>query len=179
MEIVEQPFRGAYLVQPRVFRDPRGGFVKTFNQDLFRQLGLPCFAMAEEFWSNSAKDVLRGMHFQLPPEDHDKAVACLAGEVLDVLLDLRKGEPTFGKSWSTRLTAENGRVLLIPRGIAHGFLSLQEGSVMLYKTSTVHAPKSDAGIRWDSFGFAWPVATPILSGRDQGHPSFADFASPF
>lgn len=173
------PFAGAHLVESRVFRDARGVFVKTFHQELFAALGLPAVPLAEEFWSSSGRGVLRGMHFQNPPAAHAKVVTCLAGRVLDVLVDLRRAEPTFGQAWSVELGAETGRLLILPVGIAHGFLSLEDGSVMLYKTSTVHAPAQDAGIRWDSFGFAWPTTSPIVSDRDARHPALADFVSMF
>lgn len=179
MKVIAQPFRGSYVVEPRVFGDARGRFVKTFHEGLWRDLGVPVAHLAEEFWTRSAKGVLRGMHFQVPPHDHDKTVTCLAGRVLDVLLDLRKREPTFGQAWASELSPENARVLVIPKGVAHGFLSLEEASVMLYKVSAVHSAEHDRGIKWNSFGFAWPAVQPVASIRDADFPRFADFTSPF
>ncbi|CAN5737944.1 dTDP-4-dehydrorhamnose 3,5-epimerase family protein [soil metagenome] len=168
---------GTLLVTLRRLEDARGSFVKTFAHSAlspaFRE-----FEMREEFYSTSAKDVIRGMHFQLPPHDHAKLVYCPVGAVLDVLLDLRAG-PGYGALASTVLSAEVPSLLLIPRGVAHGFRSLEEGSLMVYKTSTEHERSHDVGIRWDSFGFDWGLATPILSARDAAHPSFASFTSPF
>jgi dTDP-4-dehydrorhamnose 3,5-epimerase len=161
-----------------VFQDARGSFRKTWHPELLARHGIR-MPLAEEFYSVSERDVLRGMHFQTPPHDHEKLVYCAAGKVLDVVLDLRRLSPTYGKTWSWELSPENGHLIYIPRGFAHGFLSLLPGSVMVYKTSTLHAPDHDAGVRWDSFGFEWPVAAPILSPRDQEHPQFTAFVSPF
>ena len=179
MTIIDQPFAGTYLLKPRVFEDNRGDFVKTFHDGLFRELGLE-FRPMEEFFSTSHRGVLRGMHFQLPPHDLDKLVYCVRGRVLDVLLDLRKGSATYGQSASAELSRENHHQFYIPSGVAHGFLSLDADSVMVYKTSTVHSPAHDAGVRWDSFGYAWPqLENRILSPRDQNFPALAEFVTPF
>lgn len=178
MYSISQPLQGAHLLQPKTFTDQRGEFVKTFHAVMFDALGIP-FTPAEEFFSTSGRHVLRGMHFQLPPHEHAKLVYCIAGRVLDVLLDLRKASPTFGRSASMELSHTNRLLLYIPPGLAHGFLSLEDDSIMVYHTSTVHAPSHDAGIHWNSFGFAWPVAQPVTSARDAGFPRFNDFTSPF
>jgi dTDP-4-dehydrorhamnose 3,5-epimerase-like enzyme len=99
--------------------------------------------------------------------------------VLDVLVDLRKESPSYGNAAAAMLSGANHHLFFVPLGVAHGFLSLEMGSVMVYKTSTVHAPSCDAGIRWDSFGFDWGVTSPIVSIRDQAFPSLAELASPF
>jgi dTDP-4-dehydrorhamnose 3,5-epimerase len=121
---------------------------------------------------------LRGMHFQLPPAAHDKLVYCPVGKVLDVVLDLRSSAKR-GRFISRELNASNREMLFIPRGCAHGFVALEDESMMVYQTSTVHSPAHDAGVLWNSFGFAWPVANPILSERDQKFPALRDFKSPF
>ncbi len=169
---------GVRLLEPRVFRDPRGAFVKTYHEQKLRAAGIN-FVMREEYYSVSGRGVVRGMHFQRPPEDHAKLVYCIRGQVLDVLLDLRRDSPTFGQFASRELSAENRLIFSIPTGIAHGFLSREEASVMVYKTTTVHSATHDAGIRWDSFGFDWGVAAPIVSERDAAFPTLADFATPF
>lgn len=133
----------------------------------------------EEFFSTSSKDVLRGMHFQTPPHAHQKLIYCITGRVLDVLLDLRRSSPTYGQSIALELSAANRHVLFVPVGFAHGFLSLEDHSCLVYKTDAVHAPQHDAGIRWDSFGFDWPADSPLISGRDLTHPEFSEFRSPF
>ena len=178
MTIISQPFPGTFLLQPKVFQDARGDFVKTFHQGAFRELGID-FQPVEEFYSTSRNGVLRGMHFQLPPHDHSKLVYCIRGRVLDVLLDLRKASPSYGRSISVELSRDNHQQFYIPRGIAHGFLSLEDDSVMVYKTSTVHAPTHDAGVHWGSFGFGWGVDSPNISERDARFPSLESFNNPF
>ena len=171
---------GLISLEPRIFTDHRGAFVKTFHDAAFRTLGLP-FEAREEFFSTSHKNVIRGMHFQAPPADHAKLVYCVAGAVLDVVLDLRRHSPTYGQVCAETLSEANRRSFYIPTGFAHGFLSLTDGALMVYKTSTVHNPACDAGIRWDSFGFDWPLAgaAPLLSKRDTEFPALADFNTPF
>lgn len=177
MEIVQELLPGCFLLQPKRFEDHRGVFVKTYHEDLCTALGVN-LDIREEFYSISHKNVLRGMHFQLPPHDHDKLVYCTCGAVRDVLLDLRRGD-SYGRVASAEISGCNNQMIFIPKGIAHGFVALEDDTLMLYKTSTVHAPESDCGIRWDSFGFDWGVAEPIISGRDEQHGAFADFVSPF
>jgi dTDP-4-dehydrorhamnose 3,5-epimerase len=175
---VETPFQGARLLEPFVFRDERGEFTKTYHQDFFTQMGLP-FVPKEEFISVSQKGVLRGMHFQVPPCDCNKVVYCISGCVLDVLLDIRSSSGTFGKCYATEISSDNRRILFAPQGMAHGFIVLSTEATMVYKTDHVYSADHDAGIRWDSFGFPWPCAAPVLSRRDQRHPSFNEFISPF
>ena len=169
---------GVRLLEPRIFSDRRGAFIKTYHEPVWRDAGIS-FVMKEEYYSISHRGVLRGMHFQSPPEDHTKLVYCPSGRVLDVLLDLRRSSPTFGQSVAMELSAENRLILIIPSGIAHGFLSIDEQSIMVYKTSAVHSPAHDAGIRWDSFGFDWGRDSPVVSERDAAFPTLADFSSPF
>jgi dTDP-4-dehydrorhamnose 3,5-epimerase/CDP-3, 6-dideoxy-D-glycero-D-glycero-4-hexulose-5-epimerase len=177
MEILKELLPGCFLLQPKRFEDARGVFVKTYHEDLCQALGVS-LDIREEFYSVSRKNVLRGMHFQLPPHAHQKLVHCMRGVVMDVLLDLRNG-PDYGKAVSVELSGENAHLVFIPKGVAHGFVTLTDEALMLYKTSTVHAPQADCGIRWDSFGFNWALSQPILSARDQQHSALADFVSPF
>ena len=177
MEILKELLPGCFLLQAKRFEDHRGCFVKTYHEGQCVALGVD-LTMREEFYSVSHKKVVRGMHFQLPPHDHDKLVYCVGGAVHDVLLDLRKGS-SYGRAVSADLSGENARLIYIPKGIAHGFLALTDNALMLYKTSTVHMAESDGGVRWDSFGFDWDVDRPIISGRDQQHVAFGDFVSPF
>jgi dTDP-4-dehydrorhamnose 3,5-epimerase len=178
MKITELQLSGCFLIESPKFSDVRGSFVKTYHESVFKDLGID-MKIAEEFYSFSKKDVIRGMHFQLPPSDHDKFVYCANGAVLDVFLDIRKESATFGQYLAIELSSENARSLFLPSGIAHGFLSLADNSLMVYKTSTVHNPIKDAGISWNSFGFEWPVDTPIISDRDLKHIPFSDFNTPF
>lgn len=178
MEIISTPLDQVFLIRPLVFSDQRGIFVKTFQGAKYSKCGME-MDIAEEFYSVSKKNVIRGMHFQIPPHDHAKLVFCLRGQVLDVVLDLRKNSSTFGQCYSVELSASNRLALYIPVGLAHGFASLEDDSLMVYKTTTIHSPDHDSGIRWDSIGFNWHLQNPIISARDAAFPSFKDYVTPF
>nr|MDA8101138.1 dTDP-4-dehydrorhamnose 3,5-epimerase [Nitrospiraceae bacterium] len=169
---------GCLELTPRVMLDERGSFVKTFHQGMFSDQGLET-RFAEEYYSRSRRGVLRGLHFQMPPHDHIKMVYCVSGSVLDVVVDLRKGSPAYGRHVQIELTADKANMLYIPRGLAHGFFVTGDHAIMLYNVTTVYAPEHDSGIRWDSAGIPWPSTTPIISKRDGAFPSLADFTSPF
>ncbi len=178
MKLIPTALDGCFEIWPILSEDERGAFVKTFHADRFAELGLP-IDWREEYYSSSRKGVLRGMHFQTPPHDHEKLVYCMKGRVMDIVVDLRKASPTFQKHVVIDLNVERGNGLIIPRGMAHGFLALSEDVLMTYKVTTVYAASNDKGIRWDSFGAAWGIKNPIVSARDAEHPAFSDFVSPF
>lgn len=178
MRVEQTAIPGCYQLFPLVNTDNRGRFVKTFHKDVFAKHGLVT-EFAEEYYSISHRGVLRGMHFQTPPHDHFKLVYCLKGRVLDAIIDLRVGSPTYQQFESFELSAEQGNMLYIAPGIAHGFYTLTDEAIMQYKVTTVYTPQHDEGIRWDSAGIAWPDAAPILSARDCGFPALAEFQSPF
>lgn len=177
MEFAREILPGTWHVTLKRFGDLRGSFVKTYLSSAFEEKGLS-FLPREEFYSFSHRDVIRGMHFQLPPHDHVKLVYCPMGAVLDVLVDLRSGLGQ-GRVASVQLCGDEPSLLMIPKGIAHGFRALSDNSLMVYKTSTEHSPSHDAGVRWDSIGFDWGVDAPVVSARDAAHAALADFASPF
>ncbi|GAA4459231.1 dTDP-4-dehydrorhamnose 3,5-epimerase family protein [Rurimicrobium arvi] len=166
------------LLDMPCFSDNRGRFVKTFNDTAFQDQGIN-FRLKESYFSVSAKDVIRGMHFHLPPHDHDKVVFCPYGAILDVIVDLRSASPEYGKTYSQVLSAENNRAFFIPRGFAHGFKSLEEGSVTYYLVSGEYVASADEGIAFDSIGFDWACENPVLSDRDRNFLPFAAFRSPF
>jgi dTDP-4-dehydrorhamnose 3,5-epimerase len=178
MKLIPTSLEGCFEVIPFFAEDERGTFVKTFHAERFAELGLPT-EWSEEYYSSSRKGVIRGMHFQTPPHDHEKLVYCIQGRVLDVVVDLRRMSPTFGQHIAVELKATGGHGLMIPKGMAHGFLALTADVLMAYKVTTVYAPDHDAGIRWDSFGLDWGVGQPVVSARDRAHPAFADFDPPF
>lgn len=178
MTISDTNIAGLLNIKPDVFEDNRGAFIKTFHFDLFKSFDFQV-DWKEEYFSISNKNVLRGMHFQIPPYEHDKIVTCIEGKVLDVVIDLRKNSLTYNSIFSVELSSENKTMLLIPKGCAHGFLSLVDNSIMYYKVSTVYNAESDHGILWDSIGFNWPVKSPIISERDKKHPSLTEYYSPF
>ncbi len=159
-------------------KDERGTFVKTFHQNNWKNLGLD-FEVRENFYSISHKNVIRGMHFQTPPHEHHKFVFALGGEVTDVVLDLRKDSPTYGQFECIQLKENCGFGIFIPKGLAHGFLSITNLSVLYYLTTKEYTPENDLGIRFDSFGFDWNVDNPVISPRDLSFPSLRDFESPF
>ena len=121
------------------------------------------------------------MHFQIPPHDHAKVVYVVSGKILDVILDLRKESSTYGQYFSVQLSAVDPSFLYIPSGMAHGFLSLEDNSKVLYMQTTTYSSECDKGILWNSFGVKWPLLAQdaIISQRDLAHPPFADFTSPF
>ena len=175
---IATPLEGCFELQPIVRGDNRGTFVKTFHADTFAELGLAT-NFKEMLYSTSMKNVLRGMHFQTPLADHVKLVYCIEGAVKDVVVDLRKNSATFGKHFAVNLNSEQANMLYIPKGLAHGFLTLSERAIMVYSLTTVYSPENDKGILWSSCGIDWQCDAPILSDRDKAHPTLAEFNSPF
>ena len=178
MEISRTPIPGLLLLQAVPFQDIRGGFQKPFNETFFRENGLAA-DFKEFYYSVNRKDVIRGMHFQTPPCDHEKLVYVSKGRILDVVVDIRKSSPTFGNYFETELNDREGCYLYIPKGLAHGFCALEEGSVVHYAQTSCYDPEHDAGISFRSFGYTWPVSDPIVSERDRSFPDWQSFNSPF
>ena len=160
------------------FPDNRGLFVKTFHDTTLKQQGID-FQLKESYFSISKKDVIRGMHFQLPPHQHAKIVFCPQGAILDVIVDLRKDSPTFGRFQMQELSSENHRAFYIPEGFAHGFKSLTDNAITYYLVSSEYHKDSDTGIRFDSIGFDWSCSQPIISERDLSFVALNDFQSPY
>ncbi len=152
MEFIKTNLLGVYIIENAVYKDNRGVFVKTFHNELFREKGL-CDSFKESYYSVSHKNVIRGMHFQLPPYDHEKIVYVPQGAVKDVVLDLRKGSPSFQKFIAVELNEDNRNAIYIPKGLGHGFCSLANNTITTYNVSKVYDSNCDSGIRWDSFGF--------------------------
>ena len=175
---ISTPIAGCYEIQPDVFKDNRGRFIKTFHQDFFQNIGLPK-EFAEEYVSTSRQGVLRGLHFQRPPHEQAKLIYCSFGEVLDVAVDIRRSSPTYGKFITINLSADKGNMAYVATGCAHGFYTLSETAVIVCKQSTIYNAESDACVRWDSFGIDWPNMNPILSDKDKSSVPFNKFVSPF
>jgi dTDP-4-dehydrorhamnose 3,5-epimerase len=173
---------------PRIFmplrhHDARGWFSETYREDKLREQGITCrFVQENESYSKRAGTV-RGLHFQRPPAAQAKLIAVARGRVLDVIVDMRKGSPTYGEYASVELSAETGAQLFVPVGFAHGFVTLVDEVVVIYRVSDYYAPACDGGIRWDDpdIGIAWPIeaSNAIVSDKDRKLPLFRDFASPF
>lgn len=177
MKITELEIKGVYLIDNFKFTDQRGGFVKIFSDDIYNASGIN-FIPREIYYSKSKKNVIRGMHFQLPPFEHAKLVYVSSGRVLDVVLDIRKGSSTYGKYISIELNA-NTNSIYIPIGCAHGFRSLEENSIVVYNQTSCYSKEHDTGILWNSFGFEWGAERPNISERDNGFKPLTEFNTPF
>lgn len=177
-ELISSKIEGCFEIRPKVHNDSRGKFVKTFHYDWFAREGLNT-KWYEDYYSVSKRDVIRGLHFQVPPHDHEKLVYCVSGNVFDVLVDIRNGSPTYGMAINFHLSSDAGNMVYVPRGLAHGFCSLTNDSVVAYKVSTVHSPMHDRGVLWSSVNVDWPVSFPVISERDSKFPRLVDLISEF
>lgn len=169
---------GVYEIDFFHISDSRGSFVKTLHKGMLEKNGLES-DFAESFYSLNNKGVIRGMHFQTPPDDHAKIVYCTQGKLMDVILDIRKNSPTYGKYINIELSADNFKGVYLPKGTAHGFCTLEDNTCMTYLTTTVHSPTNDGGIAYNSFGYEWPVKDAVHSERDLQFPTLLDYESPF
>ncbi|TCP29689.1 dTDP-4-dehydrorhamnose 3,5-epimerase [Sphingomonas sp. BK235] len=171
-----------HLIEPRRFGDARGWFTETYNEAAFHARGINVRFVQDNHSLSVPAFTLRGLHFQTPPHAQDKLVRCIRGSIFDVAVDLRSGSPSYGRWIGAELSAENGRQLFVPVGFAHGFLTLEPDSEVVYKCSALYAPAHDGGVRWDSVAIDWPLpagATPQLSDKDHALAALADFDSPF
>ncbi len=176
MNIIKTAIPDVLIFEPKVFGDERGFFFESFNHKLFEEaVGSPV-TFVQDNHSKSSKGVLRGLHYQLPPHAQGKLVRCVAGEVFDVVVDIRQSSPTFGQWVGAHLSAENKRQLWIPEGFAHGFVTLSDTAEFLYKTTNYYCVASDRGIAWndEQLAVAWPVEgmNLILSDKDQKQSIF-------
>lgn len=169
---------GCLILKPKVVQDVRGVFVKQIVVAEYQCLDLPT-TFAEEYYTRSSKNVLRGMHFQTPPYEYSKFVSCLDGYIKDVIVDLRVGSPQYKVAEVIELDARDGYVLFIPSGIAHGFLVLSESAIVSYKVTQYYFPANDTGVKWDSIPIDWGVKQPIVSARDLSFQNLSDYKSPF
>ena len=166
MNIEQTALEGVYIINNFVAQDDRGTFVKTFNKQNFQDMGLH-FEIRESYFSISQKNVIRGMHFQLPPSDHEKLVYVPVGSIVDVVVDLRKKSQTYKQFIAIELSAANRKSIFIPKGLAHGFQSMEDNTITVYNVGTEYDSKSDQGILFDSFGFDWQTDVVIMSSRDK------------
>ena len=180
MEISPLTIPGPLIIKPRIMEDERGSFFESYNESAFEHAGLPV-RFAQDNQSVSHKNVLRGLHFQHPPYEQGKLVRVVQGSVLDVIVDIRRGSPHYGHHLKVLLHADEQKMLWIPPGFAHGFLSLVEGTVFLYKcTKGYHKPSED-GIFWKDteVGIDWGVENPLVSSKDNILPALNKLNSPF
>lgn len=174
MIFTETGLPGAYLIDPERQEDERGFFARSFCRDEFRAHGLnPDISQCSVSY-NAKRGTLRGMHYQAAPYEEDKLVACTRGAVYDIIVDLRSGSPTFLRWLGVELTADSFRTLYVPRGFAHGFLTLEDHVVVYYQISEPYHPDAARGVRWDdpAFGIEWPFPPVVISPRDRDCPDW-------
>lgn len=174
MKFIETKVSGAFLLDIERKRDERGYFARTFDRSEFRRRGLASSFAECSVSFNERRGTLRGLHYQARPHAEAKLVRCTRGLIHDVILDLRPRSPTRGRWHAVELGAENGRLLYIPEGVAHGFLTLEARSEVYYEISVPYDPGSARGVRWDdpAFGIRWPSRPAVVSERDRSYPDF-------
>ena len=165
---------GVYKIILNEHLDSRGSFIKIFNSNIFKENSLNS-VWSEDYFSISKKHVIRGMHFQEKPHDLYKLVSCLRGQMLDVILDLRKSSFMYKK----HISSKNPELIYLPPGVAHGFMAIEEDTLTSYKVSSLYSAKHDKGIHWSSIGFDWPTNDPITSDRDDKFISLSDYSGDF
>ena len=171
---------GVRLLTPRRHGDARGFFAEVWNADTFAALGIDATFRQDNHSLSAHVGTLRGLHFQVPPRAQGKLVRCGRGCLFDVAVDLRAGSPTYGQSVGYELSAENGLMLWIPDGFAHGFVTRAPETEIVYKCTDTYSAAHDGGIRWDSCGVDWGLdGDPVLSAKDRDATALAEFDSPF
>jgi dTDP-4-dehydrorhamnose 3,5-epimerase len=162
------------LIEPKIFRDERGFFSETFSERDLAAAGLSLRFVQDNHSLSVKRGVVRGLHFQVPPRAQDKLVRVMRGAILDVAVDLRVGSPTYGRHVSAKISADNWLQILVPKGFAHGFCTLEPDTEVLYKVTDYYAPETDRGLKWDdpALGIEWPVTASeaILSPKDATLP---------
>ena len=174
----QSPISGCLEILNIKKQDSRGYFVKVFHDTFFKQHGLAT-DFKEQYFSMSVKGCLRGMHFQIPPMDHEKLVYCISGRVLDVVVDLRRSSPTYGMATSFDLSEERANAVYIPKGMAHGFYVFSPEAVLVYNVTTTYSQSHDRGLHWKSVPIEWPDQNPVISERDSSHQYLNEFMTPF
>lgn len=176
MKVIETTLPGALILEPQVFGDARGFFYESYNKGKWQEAGIQADFIQTNV-SRSARGVLRGLHYQWP-NPQGKLVSVLEGEVYDVAVDIRRGSPTFGRSFGVMLTADNHRHFWVPEGFAHGFCVLSEFATFTYQCTALYDAKADTGIRWNDadLGIDWPLSEPLLSDKDGKTPLLKDVA---
>lgn len=174
MRFLPTAIEGAWFVETDIASDARGGFARTWCRDAFAEAGIAFDPVQSSLSTNPARGTLRGLHYQRAPHEEAKLVQCVAGSMFDVAVDLRRGSPSFGKAAWTTLSAGGTRLFYIPRGCAHGFLTLAPDTGISYLIDTAFVPEAAAGVRWNdpAFGIDWPEAPALMSDRDAAYRDF-------
>jgi dTDP-4-dehydrorhamnose 3,5-epimerase len=173
LNVVETILPGVKIIDPKVYGDHRGWFMETYSHQIFQQAGIDSNFVQDNHSFSAAKGTLRGLHYQLNPKAQAKLIRCTKGAIFDVAVDIRKGSPTFAKWFGITLSADNKKQLFIPKGFAHGFMTLMDDVEVQYKVDELYAPEFDCGISWNDqvIGIKWPYdLTPILSVKDENAP---------
>lgn len=167
MQVIPTEFEGLYIIQPKCFEDERGYFFESYNENEFKKAGLH-LNFVQDNQSLSQKGVLRGMHFQNPPFAQGKLVRVIKGAVLDIVVDIRKKSPTFGKHFALELNEQNKTMLYIPEGFAHGFLTLQDNTIFFYKCTNFYNKAAEDCILWNdpALNINWGISNPLVSEKD-------------
>ena len=177
MKFIPTKIPDVIRIEPDVYEDGRGFFLESYRKDTFLQNGIRA-EFIQDNHSRSAKGVLRGLHYQIPPRQQAKLIRVIRGEAFDVVVDIRKNSKTFGRHVATTLSAGNHQMLFVPAGFAHGFLALKDDTELLYKVTDIYSHEHERGIRWDdaALDIAWPtLGTPyILSDKDKDYPAFQE-----
>jgi dTDP-4-dehydrorhamnose 3,5-epimerase len=181
MTFKETPIAGVILIEPKVYGDERGYFFESFNARSLGEILPKGEVFVQDNQSKSSVGVLRGLHFQHPPYAQGKLVRVVRGSVLDVVVDIRKSSPTYGKFYSAVLSDKNHHALWIPKGMAHGFLSLEDDTIFTYKCTDYYHPEAEDCLLYNdtTLNIDWNVASPIISAKDKLGKSFDTFSSPF
>jgi len=163
---------GVYILEPTVFEDHRGFFMESYNKKDFEEIGINLNFVQDNHSLSIQAGTLRGLHYQLNPKAQTKVVRCLSGAIYDVVVDIRKGSPTFGQWIGIILTANNKRQVIVPKGFAHGILTLVPNTEIMYKVDEYYSPEHDRAIRWNDpeLNINWPISKPILSEKDKKAP---------
>ena len=171
----ETNLKGVFVLEPQVFGDGRGWFMESWSQRKLEEAGIYVEFLQDNHSYSAAKGTLRGLHYQLNPMAQAKLLRCSRGSILDVAVDIRKGSPQYAKWTAVELSAENKKQLFIPRGFAHGFLTLTDDVEVQYKADNYYAPECDGNIRWNDpeIGIEWPFPPVILSDKDEKAPLLA------
>jgi dTDP-4-dehydrorhamnose 3,5-epimerase len=178
MKIISTNIKDLFVIQPNIFEDNRGYFFESYNKEVFSKYGIPT-AFVQDNQSLSQKGVLRGLHFQNPPHGQVKLVRVITGSVLDVVVDIRKNSPTYGKYFSEVLSSVHKNMLYVPVGFAHGFLVLEDNTIFSYKCSDTYHKESEESILWNDpdLNINWGILNPSLSEKDKTAQSFKGFNS--
>lgn len=182
MKFIKTHLEDVLVVEPAVFGDHRGWFMETYSEAKFHEQELRYQFVQDNQSYSAVKGTLRGLHFQLNPKAQTKLVRCTRGSIFDVAVDIRQGSPSYGKWFGIELNAENKKQLLIPKGFAHGFMTLTEDVEVQYKCDELYAPECDGGILWNDPDIAieWPIdVTPVLSAKDEQAPLLKDVTHNF